>query len=259
VTATGEEVRAWTLADPPTSVLAGALPEPRATELVMELAHDLRTPLSSVLVAAEVLQSGRAGPLTAAQREQLRLLHSAVRTLCHVTEDVLEVTRAGGGTPLGPRVPFTTAEVLRTVHDLLVPTAAARGIALRLHGGAAQPRLGHPRALERVLLNLAVNAIKFTDRGWVELSARPEGAEPELVRFAVRDTGRGISRAAAEALLEPFPSREVRERHGFSGAGIGLVVCRRLIAAMDGTLRLDSRPAHGSRFHFTLALPYARD
>lgn len=243
--------------------------------LAAELAHDLRTPLSSVLVAAELLQDGRLGPLNALQREQVRLMQAAARTACQVTDDVLDMARAGGGVPLGPRVPFSMEDVLATVRDIVQPTAAARGIQLRLRCSAAEPRLGHPRALERVLLNLVGNAVKCTDEGWVELSARPEGAEPELVCVAVRDTGRGVSRAAAEALLEPVAAPyvapyaahdaapyEAAASHGAAGsarAGLGLVVCRRLLTAMGGTLRLDPRVAPGARFHFTLALPFARD
>jgi signal transduction histidine kinase len=259
MTATGEEVRAWTLADLPDRDLATALSGPKALELVVELAHDLRSPLASVLVLAEMLQAGRSGPLNALQQEQVRLMYSAVRSLCTVTDDVMELARSGGEVRAGPRVPFTLSEVLATVRDVAQPMAAARGLELRVTSSVHELRMGHPRAIERVLLNLVTNAVKFTDHGWVEVSARAEGAEPEHVMLAVRDSGRGISPQAARELLDPFPVPSPRQPRGFSSAGIGLVICRRLVGAMGASLRLDSRVEHGSTFHFTLALPFARD
>ena len=258
MTTTGEELRAWTLAESPTPDLVAALSRPKALELVVELAHDLRSPLASVLVLAEMLHSGRSGPLSVLQQEQVRMMYSAVRSLCSVTEDVMELAKAGGETTLGPRVPFVVNDVLGAVRDVARPMATARGIELRVVSQVRETRVGHPRALERVLLNLVTNAIKFTDEGWVEVSVRPEG-ELEQVVFAVRDSGRGISRTAAMSLLDPFPQPTAREPRGFSSAGIGLMVCRRITEALGTTLRLDSRVQQGSRFHFALTLPFARD
>jgi signal transduction histidine kinase len=265
MTATGEEIRAWALADLPGRDLATLLRGPEALELVVELAHDLRSPLSSVLVLAELLQAGRCGPLNALQQEQVRLMHSAVRSLCAITEDVMALARAGqatgeqgtGACEPGARVPFAVNDVIASVCDVARPMAAARGIELRMRSTVRKLRTGHPRALERVLLNLVTNAIKFTDEGFVEIGALPERAEPEQVRFAVTDSGRGISTAAARALLDPFPAGERSRR--YSGTGIGLSICRRLVSAMGASLMLDSRVAGGSRFHFTLTLPFARD
>lgn len=259
MTATGEEVRAWPLADPPGRDLHAALTGPKGLELVVELAHDLRTPLASVLVMTEMLQSGRSGPLNAMQQEQLRVVQAAVRSLCAVTEDVMELARAGGEVDAGACVPFSVDDVLATVRDVARPMAAARGLELRVAAGVGESRIGHPRAIERLLLNLVTNAVKFTDEGWVEVSARTEGSEPESVCFAVRDSGRGISQSAALTLLDPFPAPTTQHPRGFSGAGVGLSICRRLAAAMGATLLLDSRVSHGSRFHCTLALPFARD
>lgn len=259
MTLTAEEIRAWTPADPPSPELADVFARPEAFELVVELAHDLRTPLASVLVIADLLQSGRSGPLSALQQEQVRLMYSAVRSLCAVTEDVMEAARSGGESAVGARVPFSVSDVLTHVRDVARPMAAARGLELRVLSDLHEARLGHPRAVERVLLNLVTNAIKFTDRGHVEVSVLAEGAEPEQVVFSVRDTGRGITAAAADVLLEPFTAATAVQSRRFSGAGIGLMVCRRLVAAMGASLHLQSEPARGSRFTFTLALPFARD
>jgi signal transduction histidine kinase len=107
--------------------------------------------------------------------------------------------------------------------------------------------------LSRVLLNLTTNALKFTDHGYVELSATPAGRHD--LEFSVRDTGHGISREALETLYQPF--RRVESRRGgycFSGTGLGLAICRRLVEAMGATLEVETKPAWGTRFHFRLEM-----
>jgi len=254
MTSTVEGVRALTLAAPPASGPAEVFAEPRALDLVIEMAHDFRTPLSSVLVLAELLEGGRFGPLNPLQRQQLRLILGAVRSLCVVADDVVDVAR-GGGELAGTAVAFDVAPVLETVAELARPMALAKGLRLDVSSSVEGRRHGHPRAIERVLLNLVTNAVKYTDHGTVEMKARPVDGDGMRACFAVRDTGRGISKAAARALLDPFPVAAAGQAHGFSRSGLGLQVCRRLVTAMGAELLLDSRPEHGSRFHFTLSLP----
>lgn len=204
----------------------------------VELAHDLRTPLSSVLVITELLEQGRFGVLTPPQLEQVRVLHAAVRSLCAVTDDVLALARAGE--TAGAREPFSVGAVLATVRDVALPMATARGLRLHVDGAVEGVRLGHPRALERVLLNLVTNAIKFTDEGEVEVSVRADARDATRVTVAVADTGPGL--------------------HGLeTGQGRGLPTCRRLVETMGSELRSEAGARGGSRFHFTLDLPHARD
>ena len=212
----------------------------------VQLAHDLRTPLSSVLVIAELLEQGRFGALTPPQLEQVRVLHAAVRSLCDVTDDALALARAGEAAA-GPREPFAMSALLARVRDVARPMAAARGLALRIECGVDGVRLGHPRAVERVLLNLVTNAVKFTARGWVDVSAAGAGARdaPDTrdamrVTVSVRDSGPGLGKADG-------------------GTGMGLPACRRLLAMMGSALRLESAEGAGTRFHFDLDLPHARD
>lgn len=252
-----DEIRSYALSAPPTRGFNTARSQPMALELVVELAHDFRSPLAAVLILTEMLERGRSGPLTPRQHAQVRLIYSAVRSLCEATTGVMELARGGGVDEHAARVPFAVSDILANVGDVVRPVATARGLKLHILSSVRGERMGHPRSVERVLLNLVTNALKFTDHGSVELSVRSEGARRDRVCFAVRDSGRGISGHAVRSLLEPFPVPTAERPHGFSGTGLGLAVCQRLVTAMGSTLRLDSRSEHGSRFYFTLDLPPA--
>ena len=130
-----------------------------------------------------------------------------------------------------------------------------KGLTVRLLPPDADHRLGPAQALARVLLNLTTNAIKFTEEGFVELVAKSTG--PTAVEFSVRDTGRGINPEAIETLFRPFrPGPESRGRT-FSGTGLGLALCRKLVEAMGSELRYETSPDWGTRFVFSLELPPA--
>jgi signal transduction histidine kinase len=120
-------------------------------------------------------------------------------------------------------------------------------------------RLGHPVALRRVLLNLTTNALKFTERGSVELSTHE--SRPGWIEFAVRDTGRGIDAAMMPTLFDPVRraargGRVVRDSKLFSNTGLGLTICRKLAAAMGSELRVETQIGLGTRFFFELELPF---
>ncbi len=123
---------------------------------------------------------------------------------------------------------------------------------IRHNPPATDHRLGLPLALSRVLLNLTTNALKFTEKGFVEIVARDNG--PTLVEFSVRDSGPGISSDAHHNLYSPFRLTKQGDRHFFSSTGLGLALCRRLVQAMGSELQYESKRGWGTRFHFELAL-----
>jgi signal transduction histidine kinase len=237
---------------------ASRLSGPGALELIVEVAHDLRSPLTSVLFLAETLQRGQSGAVNDVQHRQLGLIYSAALGLSAVTSDIIELAR-GGDRLLDPHPsPFSITEILESVRDIVHPIAEEKGLDIQLVPPESDKRLGFPLALSRVLLNLTTNALKFTDEGYVEISCHTE--PPHVVGFAVRDTGRGIAPEALETLYSPF--RRTAARSGgycFSGTGLGLAISRRLVEAMQGTLQVETKPDWGTRFHFTLDLPPARE
>jgi signal transduction histidine kinase len=224
-----------------------------AQQLVVEMAHDMRSPLGSILILAERLRAGAGGELAPIQQRQLGLIYSAAFGLSALAGDVIELAR--GGTTLMDQQPiaFSVSDVLQAILDILRPMAEEKKLAMRCTGPTADVRIGHPAALNRVLLNLATNAIKFTNAGSVEVVCRE--LDRTRVEFSVRDTGRGIPEYVMTNLFEAFRQRQVPGDYAFSSAGLGLSICQKLVGAMGGTLGVETELEKGTRFHFTLELP----
>jgi signal transduction histidine kinase len=228
---------------------------PDGLELVVEVAHDLRSPLTSILFLAETLRRGRSGPLTPLQERQIGLIYAAAFGLTSVASDVIELARGGERQLESEPLPFSVNDILESVRDIVQPIAEEKGLQVELSGPAEGLRVGYPVALSRVLLNLTTNALKFTDEGSVQVTAREIG--PTTMEFSVRDTGRGIPPQAMSMLFEPFRRRQKERDYAFSGSGLGLSICRKLVEAMRGELQVETAPGAGTRFFFALDLPRA--
>ncbi len=231
---------------------------PDGLDLVVEVAHDLRSPVTSVIFLAETLARGQSGEINDLQKRQLRLIYSAALGLSSMASDVIELARGGDQLVEREASPFSVAEILESVTDMVRPIAEEKGLVLRTEAPPSDHRLGRPVALSRVLLNLTTNALKFTDEGFVEIMTRATGRTH--VEFSVRDTGHGISDEALASLYQPF--RRTRARAGrsgyyFSGTGLGLAMCRKLVEAMGTELQLETKAGWGTRFYFTIDLPPA--
>jgi signal transduction histidine kinase len=236
---------------------ADRLSGPDGLELVVEVAHDLRSPLTSILFLAETLQRGRSGGINAVQERQLGLIYSAAFGLSSLASDVIELARGGDRLVDLDPIPFSISDILESVRDIVQPIAEEKGLTVRLEAPESDFRIGHPVALSRVLLNLTTNALKFTSEGYVEVAGK--SVDDTRVEFSVRDTGRGIPSQAMLTLFEPFRRRQKQGEYAFSGAGLGLSICRKLVEAMRATLRVETAPDFGTRFHFELTLPLADD
>jgi signal transduction histidine kinase len=226
---------------------------PEGLSLVVEVAHDLRSPLTSILFLAETLLRGRSGPVTPLQERQLGLIYSAAFGLSTVASDVVELVRGRDQLLDREPMPFSVNEMFESVRDIVRPMAEEKGLEIRLVPPAAPFRIGHPVPLNRVLLNLVTNALKFTDEGYVELTAHE--AHADLVEFSVRDTGRGIPPQAMALLFEPFRRRARDQEYAFSGSGLGLSICRKFVEAMGSELKVETELGKGTRFSFALVLP----
>lgn len=225
--------------------------------LLVEVAHDMHSPLASILFLAETLQRGESGAVNDVQRRQLGLICTAALGLSSVGSDIIALRRSEQLLEPTP-VPFSVTGVLESVRDIVRPMAEVKQIEVRIEPPEVDQRLGHPVALRRVLLNLTTNALKFTEQGFVEISTRE--ARPGWVEFGVRDSGRGIDPAMMPTLFDPVrdaPRREseVRGSKLFSNTGLGLTICRKLAEAMGSQLRVETQLGWGTRFFFELELP----
>ncbi len=231
------------------------LSSPDGLELVVEVAHDLRSPLTSILFLAETLQRGRSGTVNPVQERQLGLIYSAAFGLSSVASDVIELARGGDRLVDLDPIPFSVTDIFESVRDIVQPIAEEKSLTVRLTTPEADFRIGHPVALSRVLLNLTTNALKFTAEGFVEVVARQTSAR--RIEFSVRDTGRGIPPQSMATLFEPFRRRQKPNEYAFSGSGLGLSICRKLVEAMGSTLQVETEQSVGTRFYFELDLPLA--
>jgi signal transduction histidine kinase len=225
---------------------------PEAFELLVEVAHDFRSPLGSILFLAEALRDGHGGPVTESQRSQLGLIYSAAFGLSSIAADVMDLAKQEKNLIGDEPVPFSPAEVFRNVERMVRPIVEEKKLHLRVVVPERWQSKGHPHALSRVLLNLTTNALKFTDEGSVEIGVRvlPQSS----TEYYVYDTGRGMTPEQQRALFQPFKRRSSQRKDGyhFSGRGIGLSIARKLVSAMGSELRLDSSDESGTRFSFVL-------
>ena len=224
-------------------------------DFLVQIVHDLRSPLTSILFLAETLMQERSGPVTERQQRQLGLIYSAAFGLSSLTSDTIELARGGDQLADDRPTPLSVAELLESVCDIVRPIAAEKGLAVNATLPPTDQRLGHTLALRRVLLNLTTNALKFTDRGSVDISALEKS--PTRITFSVRDTGPGINPEALSSLFHPFRRSAKAGRYLFSGTGLGLALTRRLVRAMGSELCLETRPNWGTQFWFDLELPPA--
>jgi signal transduction histidine kinase len=234
---------------------ASTIGYPTALEFVAGVAHDLRSPLTSILFLTETLRAGQSGPVNDVQRRQLGIAYAAALGLVSVASDIIELVRGGEGLVERKPSPFSVREMFDSIHDIVRPMADERGLSLHLFPPAEDHRFGHALALSRVLLNLTTNGLKYTDSGFVEISGRELG--DHRVEFSVRDTGRGFPPEALENLYSPFRRSASGRGPGFSGSGLGLAISRKLVAAMGASLDVEVRPGWGTRFFFELHLPLA--
>ena len=223
-----------------------------AFELLVEVAHDFRSPLTSILFLAEALRDGHSGPLNETQRSQLGLIYSAAFGLASIASDVMDLAREKRGLTEQDTEPFAFSELFASVERMVQPIVEEKGLEFKIVAPERGQSRGHRHALSRVLLNLTTNALKFTEKGTVELGVRP--LPHGRLEYYVQDTGRGIPPEKQKALFRPFRPRDGGSKggHYFSGSGVGLSIARRLLRGMGSELCLDSSDESGTRFSFVL-------
>jgi len=228
--------------------------EREATKLdfLVEVAHDLRSPLTSILFLSEVLQKGQSGEVNESQRRQLGIIYSAAFGLISVTSDLIEYARGGYQLYSRDPEPFSVRKILSSVNDIVSPLSEEKGLTMKILPPEEDLRRGYPIALSRALLNLTTNALKYTEEGFVEIIATESGDSE--IEFSVRDTGPGIDPELLDTLYQPLRPSPTDGEPTFSGTGLGLFITRRLVEAMGSELLLETQPGQGTRFSFTLKL-----
>jgi signal transduction histidine kinase len=228
------------------------LSSPDALRAVVEMAHDMRSPLGSILFLVDTIRRGQSGTVTQVQERQLGLVYGAALGLSTLASDVVDAIN-GDRLVDGQRTPFSITEVLLGVCAIVRPLAEEKNLVLNTTFPQADGRLGYPSALSRVLLNLSTNALRYTERGSVSVGCTEHS--PTMVEFWIEDTGRGIPDNVLAMLFDGFRPGSVGIR--FSSAGLGLAICRNLLEKMGSTLLVDTAVEEGTRFSFRIELPQA--
>ncbi len=218
------------------------------TQFLATLSHEIRTPMTGVMGMAELLLGTPLNPL---QHDYTRAMQRSGGMLLKLLNDALDLARIEAGKLELEPAPFDPAQLLADVEQLEQGLAHARGLRFELDVADDLPAqlFGDALRIKQVLLNLANNALKFTERGGVTLCARRTA---DGLLLSVRDTGPGIPEASQLRLFQRFEQDDGPQRR--AGSGLGLAICRELVDMMGGSIELESRLGHGSTFHVRLPL-----
>ncbi|TCT19407.1 response regulator [Thiobaca trueperi] len=222
------------------------------------MSHEIRTPMNAVLGLLQLL---RHTDLSARQLDYACKAETAAQSLLAILNDILDFSKVEAGKLVLDETPFRLDDLLRNLSVVLSSALGSREIEVlfKLDPGIPRVLRGDALRLQQVLLNLAGNAIKFTERGEVVVSLHALEINPALARiaFSVSDTGIGIAPERLQAIFEGFTQAESSTTRRYGGTGLGLAICQRLVRLMGGELTVESAPGAGSRFGFTLN--FARD
>lgn len=220
------------------------------SEFLATMSHELRTPLNSIIGFTSLVKEEITGPLNDEQRKQLGMVYSASKHLLGLINDLLDVSRIEAGRFRLEHEAFDFSGVVAETVAQIKPLAQAKRLTLRpqLPLGAL-PMFGDRRRCLQVLLNLTHNAIKFTEKGSVDIVVRTEG---NLLRVDVIDTGIGIKPEQMAQLFEAFRQLDGSAKRSYEGTGLGLYLCRKLLNLMGGDIEAHSAHGQGTRISFSV-------
>ncbi|MDP4198369.1 MAG: ATP-binding protein [Bacteroidota bacterium] len=238
--------------------LARAKDRAEASELLEKqflanMSHEIRTPMNAVLGMTRLLLET---DLVQKQRDYLEAIAASADNLLVIINDILDLSKLQAGKMEFERVPFRLRDVTGHVLEMMRFKAEAKGLKLvaEIDESAPEVVIGDSTRLNQILVNLMGNAIKFTDHGTVTLtaSASAVGLDNRMtVRFAVRDTGIGISKEKQHAIFDSFSQADSETTRKYGGTGLGLTISRTLVELQGGTIGVTSELGHGSEFAFT--------
>ena len=225
------------------------------TEFLATTSHEMRTPLNGILGMAQIVLMDET--LNPAQRENVELIESAGRTMKLLIDDILDVAKMEAGRLVLEERPFSVRSVLNEVATLSMAQAEAKGLSLEVTIEDGLDRwIGDEHRLRQVVYNLMSNALKFTERGTVQLSAETvETPRGPMLEICVADSGIGIPQDAMQRVFESFAQADASVTRRYGGTGLGLAICSHIVRSMNGEIDVASTVGSGSRFRVRLPLP----
>ena len=223
------------------------------SDFLAMMSHEIRTPINGVLGMTQLLFTTSLG---SDQQKYLNGIQTSGELLLAVINDILDFSKFESGKLALEQIPLNLHQLAADICALLSRQAEAKGILLSLQIDEGVPPfiLGDSIRLRQILLNLANNAVKFTDSGSVEVKISLQSSETVPLLFSVTDTGIGISTEALQKLFQPFIQASISTTRKYGGTGLGLAICQKLIQIMGGKIWAESTSGKGSTFSFALPM-----
>jgi len=232
------------------------------SEFLANMSHDIRTPMNGVMGMTELLLRSE---LNSSQREWVETISFSGQILLSLIEDILDLSKIEAGEMHLESIPFDLRSLLMKVAAVLKTKASQKGVSIEVDYPDELPSkfLGDVTRLRQIAMNLAGNAIKFTEKGGVYISARPcsklKGSSNAGIRIEVSDTGIGIPAESLDSIFEKFRQADSSTTRKYGGSGLGLSICKKLVELMGGLIEVESEVGKGSSFSFEVPLPLAPD